>query len=147
MAAYEPQLRAAAQRGNVALMEQLLKERVKEGMSVNGQDGLGNTALHYSAHHIFPETLRILLEGGADPNIQNTAGDTPLHKALVKDSLPCIELLMGHGANPSIENKEKKNASHLAKSPKAKEMTKKKTVVSISRVDMSMVADAEDTDD
>jgi len=147
MAAYEPQLRAAAQRGNVALMQQLLKERVKEGMSVNGQDGLGNTALHYSAHHTFPETLSLLLEGGADPNIQNTAGDTPLHKALVKDNIPCIELLMSHGANSSIENKEKKNASHLAKSPKAKELTKKKTVVAMSRVDLSMIADDGDTDD
>eukprot|EP01089_Gocevia_fonbrunei_P012750 TRINITY_DN30_c0_g1_i1.p1 TRINITY_DN30_c0_g1~~TRINITY_DN30_c0_g1_i1.p1 ORF type:complete len:166 (-),score=54.01 TRINITY_DN30_c0_g1_i1:102-599(-) len=149
--AYEPQLRAAAQRGNVSLMTSLLKDHAKN-LNLDGADGLGNTALHYSAHHGYPETLKLLLDAGANPNVQNGAGDTPLHKALVKDSVPCIELLVSNGSNPRLENKEKKTATHVARSGKAKELVKKcSTVVATPtskvQIDRSMLADAGDVDD
>jgi hypothetical protein len=48
----EAQLRAAAQRGNTSLLSQLVREQ--KGLNLNATDGLGNTALHYSAHHDHP---------------------------------------------------------------------------------------------
>eukprot|EP01088_Endostelium_zonatum_P008369 TRINITY_DN2115_c0_g1_i1.p1 TRINITY_DN2115_c0_g1~~TRINITY_DN2115_c0_g1_i1.p1 ORF type:complete len:148 (+),score=35.71 TRINITY_DN2115_c0_g1_i1:55-498(+) len=147
MADYEPQLRSAAQRGNASMLGNLIRDRIKEGMNLNSQDGLGNTALHYSAHHGFPTTLGMLLDAGADPNVQNAAGETPLHKALLKDGVPSVELLMSHGANPTIANKDGKTATHLAKSAKCKELIKKRTNVAVSKIDMSMLADSGDTDD
>jgi len=146
MAEYEPQLRAAAQRGNASLLQSVLTQK---GININSADGLGNTALHYSAHHDHPATLEMLLEAGADPNVQNTSGDTPLHKAIAKNSIPCIKALIEHGANPKTENKEKKTPERMAKSKEVKELLKnaKKTSVPVVEVDKDMLADAGDFDD
>ncbi|KAL6053249.1 Oxysterol-binding protein-related protein 1 [Balamuthia mandrillaris] len=144
MTEYEPQLRAAAQRGNVSLMEQLLGKKKKP--NVDNQDALGNTPLHYSAHHDHPETLEILLNNGANPNIQNNEGNTPLHKAAAKNSIPCIKALMDNGADPRIKNKEGKQAKGLAKSAEAKSILSRPVVLA-AEVDKDMIADLDDRDD
>jgi ankyrin repeat protein len=43
------------------------------------QDSQGRTALHYACRSGRPESVQILLEGGASPNIQDKAGRTPIH--------------------------------------------------------------------
>jgi len=144
MAEYEPQLRAAAQRGNVSLMEQLIKKQKKK-LNLDCQDGLGNTPLHYSAHHDQPSTLTILLEAGARVNVQNNAGETPLHKAVAKNSIPCIKALVEHGADVKIENRERKTPQRMAKTSEAKLLLK--NVVLVTEVDPDMIADADDKDE
>jgi ankyrin repeat protein len=144
MAEYEPQLRAAAQRGNVSLMEQLLKQKK---LNIDARDGLGNTALHYSAHHDHPSTLVMLLEAGAQVNVQNNAGETPLHKAVAKGSIPCIKALVEHGGDPKIESRDRKTPQRMAKSAEAKALLKNVVLVSDPKIDLDMIADADDKDE
>ena len=71
-----PLIRAGMQ-GNVDILDQLLAS----GASINEQDALGNSSLHYMCNGLtknqVPQAVT-LLERGADPFLTNTAGDTPV---------------------------------------------------------------------
>ena len=52
---------------------------IERGCDVNAKEegaGNGNTALHYAGDRNRRETVRVLLEHGADPTIKNDDGDT-----------------------------------------------------------------------
>lgn len=44
---------------------------------INQQDQVGNTALHYACRSGRPETVKALLEAGADPNLVDIDGNSP----------------------------------------------------------------------
>ncbi|CAN0281758.1 unnamed protein product [Laminaria digitata] len=60
----------------------------------------GMTGVHLAAFHGYIDSLRILLEGGAEPNATCDEGETPLHTACTGGSIQCATILLEYGANP-----------------------------------------------
>src|SRR5690348_16925317 len=63
----------------------------------NVANGIGETPLHYAATFGSVESVRILLDHGADPNARNRAGATPLVSAAY--DLEKTRLLVEKGAD------------------------------------------------
>lgn len=84
-------LAGAAFDGNDKALARLLSESKD---SINLQDGMGFTPLHWTADLGHGSCTRLLLDAGADPNLQDMEGLTPLHYASIKGSLECAKLLI-----------------------------------------------------
>ena len=61
-------------------------------------DSFGNSALMWAIQRNDINTVRFLLNAGANPNIQSLTGCTPLLYATIYSTLPCIRLLISAGA-------------------------------------------------
>jgi ankyrin repeat protein len=48
------------------------------------------------------ESVRALLEAGADPNVRQQGGLTPLHAAAHHGDTELADLLLKHGADPEL---------------------------------------------
>ncbi len=77
----------------------LLLER---GANPNG-DGDGTPPLHWAAADGTIETIRILLDAGANVNVPDPreSGMIPLERAVVNNHQDVVELLLSRGANPN----------------------------------------------
>ena len=53
-----------------------VKKLLELGANIHAKDCYGNTALHSAGHRF--ETVKLLLEHGADPRVENDRGETPL---------------------------------------------------------------------
>jgi len=139
-----PMLLAAAKRGNMSLLNQLLEEN-KEKLEVNSIDGLGNTALHYAAMGNHLEIAQLLFSKypSINPSIQNFAGDTAVHKAVEKDHLEFLKLLVEHKADTSLVNKKGRNPASMAKGNEAKTLIHSAQVAN----KVSFVKSTDPTDD
>jgi ankyrin repeat protein len=60
------------------------------------------------------ETMRLLLEAGADPNLQQRGGFTPLHEAAHSDDVEMARLLLDHGADPALAADDGRDARRMA---------------------------------
>jgi ankyrin repeat protein len=72
--------------------------------------------LHSAAANWNCETVRLLLEHGANPNAKQHGGWTALHAAALHNDLTMIRLLLDHGADPGVKSDEGKTAADLANS-------------------------------
>jgi ankyrin repeat protein len=88
-----------------------LNDILRTLLTIDGKDYLDTfdvilyyTPLHYAAQDGREETVRILLEAGANPNANDEAhiGKTPLESAIEARSLPIVNLLLEAGADPDI---------------------------------------------
>ncbi len=70
-------LKIAVLNGNIMMVQYLLNK----GVSVNLQDNLGNTALHYAVLTHNYQKIRMLLNAGAKPTIENKKGESALKLA------------------------------------------------------------------
>ncbi len=61
------------------------------GISTQGSQ----TITHYKNHY---ETVRLLVEKGADPNAKNQAGETPLNQAMGCSNSELVDFLVKNGA-------------------------------------------------
>eukprot|EP01094_Clydonella_sp_ATCC50884_P016656 TRINITY_DN2770_c0_g1_i2.p2 TRINITY_DN2770_c0_g1~~TRINITY_DN2770_c0_g1_i2.p2 ORF type:complete len:142 (+),score=43.01 TRINITY_DN2770_c0_g1_i2:222-647(+) len=104
----------SAKKNNTGLMIRIFDEC--KSLDVSPKDALGNTPLHYSAQGGHLDTLKMLLERGADTNVQSFTGETPLHKAVVQGNVEIITEILNNGGDPRIANKKKLTPVHLAKS-------------------------------
>lgn len=59
----------------------------------------GNTPLHVAATRGDTQSVRVLLEEGADPNAVGEHGCTPLHQALKQEHLQVARILVAAGAS------------------------------------------------
>lgn len=110
-----PMLIESAKKCNTGLMARIFEE-CGSSLDVSPKDALGNTPLHYSAQGGHIDTLKMLLERGADCNAINFTGESPLHKAVVQGSEEIITAILEGGGDPRIANKKKLTPVHLAKS-------------------------------
>ena len=86
---------------------------LERGVSVHAQAG-GQTALHWAVIGAHPETIKLLLEHGADLEAKNSYDGTPLGQALWSalhsdgqfDYFPVIEALLAAGAKASVAARE-----------------------------------------
>lgn len=77
-----------------------VRRLISEGADLNAQDGQGMTALHAAAYGGCVETVRALLEAGADPTLE-TLGSFPLrpaHLARAQGHLEVVALLVKYNA-------------------------------------------------
>lgn len=70
------------------------------GLSPDLTNDRGDTLLVLAAHHDHPETVRALLEHGADTGRANDRGQTPLAAAVFRRSAVTVGLLLAAGADP-----------------------------------------------
>ncbi|CAM9907699.1 osteoclast-stimulating factor 1 [Lethenteron reissneri] len=123
-------LQEAAKRGNVSW----LRECLDNGVSVNGLDKAGNTAIYWAAHGGHKDVVEILL---GHPNIelnhQNKLGDTTLHAAAWKGYPDIVEMLLTKGALTDVRNNEKKLALDMATDPQSASLLKRRSTVTTGR--------------
>jgi ankyrin repeat protein len=94
------QLHFAAQDGNVAEVERLLKA----GYQPNVFDELSRTPLHYAAECGHLQVMEVLIASGADVNAhdERNIGNTPLREVADDCSYEVAKILIDAGADPTI---------------------------------------------
>ena len=78
-----------------------LAEVIAKGVPVNLTGATGDSLLILAAYHDHPDTVRMLLEQGADPDRVNDRGQTALGAAVFRRSAESVTLLLDHGADPA----------------------------------------------
>ena len=84
-----------------------LKDFLKQGLDVNSRNSVERTPLMSCSED--PESIKLLLEAGADPNLQDTYGLTALHLLSSRgapSSLESIRLLLNSEADPNLRQKD-----------------------------------------
>lgn len=84
-----PPLLAAARAGDVASVEQLLRQ----GAAVDARDEEGCTALHWAADGNHVAVMQVLLRHGANRTLCDSHGDTPLAMAQTCNHADAIAVL------------------------------------------------------
>jgi len=78
-----------------------LSEYVDAGLPVNLTNGAGDSLLILAAYHTHLETVRALLDRGADTGRVNDRGQTALAAAVFRRSEPIVRALLAAGADPT----------------------------------------------
>jgi ankyrin repeat protein len=92
-------IHAAARRGDA----QAVKRRLALGLSPNGRHWLSlDTPLIEAARRGHLDTVKVLVEGGADVNRQGEAWYGPLHCAAFGGHLETVKYLLEHGASVRV---------------------------------------------
>ncbi len=80
------------------------------GDALEDKDSLGRTPLHLSVERGDIDTVRVLLDAGADPNARDKDGITALNLCKSFHGLSDIaQLLLAAGGNPNLVDKHGKN--------------------------------------
>jgi ankyrin repeat protein len=91
----------AAQNGNLAVVQTLIKEKV----DVNVPQGDGTTALHWAAYREDLTMTRLLIQAGAEVKARTRLGSmTALHLAATTGNPQLIDLLLKAGAETDAAN-------------------------------------------
>lgn len=87
--------------GNSALVHALLVA----GADANLRDpDCGLTVMHDAAREGFIDSVRVLVDHGADANLVDGQGNLPLHLVAREGHLEVVRLLIGRTANPQTPN-------------------------------------------
>ena len=85
------------------------------GLCVDERDSAGETSLILAAERGDVDTLRILLDAGADPGASSRSGWTALHGAAEHGSVPIIKMLAAAGGDVSAQAKSGKTPLDIAR--------------------------------
>lgn len=66
---------------------------------LNAQNKAGNTALHWAALNGHLESVKVLLDQGADPTITNQRGHDPIYEAELNDKKEVVEWVLREGGD------------------------------------------------
>jgi ankyrin repeat protein len=91
----------------------LLLERGAD-VHATARNAMGVQALHAAVAARSAESVRLLLDAGADPNVRQHGGWTPLMGAAAHGDDEIVDLLLGHGADPAAVNDGQRDAAALA---------------------------------
>ncbi|KAM7211429.1 ankyrin-3 [Rhypophila decipiens] len=84
-------LQMAAVWGDIDALRTILAPGVEE---IDDPDSSGDTALYQATYGGHAETVRLLLESGANPKIQNKLGRAALHEAIFGNKKETVEVLL-----------------------------------------------------
>jgi len=88
---------------------------IEIGAVVDQRDMMDRTALLYGATGPFPETVKILLDKGANPNaLDSNEHFSPLMHAAAEGHLEVVKLLLKYGADRSLKDIDGDDASSFA---------------------------------
>ena len=79
---------------------------VSMNLDLDHQDDYGDTALHIAVFGSYIESVKILVNAGANVRIRNVAGMTPLMLAIVTMNIPAIIYLYGNPGYSELDQKE-----------------------------------------
>lgn len=92
-----------------------IKRLIYSGIYINQQDSEGFTPLMIASKYGHIDTVKLLLDFGANPDIQNNKGNTALICACAYGHLGIVkELLYSGGANIFIKNVNNNSAMYYA---------------------------------
>lgn len=92
--------------------------RVKGGVAVDSLDpNFGATAITFAGDFGHAETVRALLDAGADVDARNQDGSTPLIGAAFFGRADCVRALLDAGADASITNNDGSTAMSALEAP------------------------------
>lgn len=95
--------------------EKALRVLLSNGVSADAE-AEGLTLLIAAATGGHKNTLRALLESGADVNKPDTEGNTALIHAVIQEDLPAVRLLREHGADSAARNHAGRSAADYSRS-------------------------------
>jgi len=75
---------------------------------------LGDSLLHHAVRGADMESVRALLEKGADPNLLNGFRDTALHTAVGSSKVSNVRILLEYGADPLMKDRHGKKPVEIA---------------------------------
>ena len=75
---------------------------IDAGLPVNLTGASGDSLLILAAYHVHPETVKTLLDRGADTARLNDRGQTALGAAVFRRSEPIVRALLAAGADPDL---------------------------------------------
>ncbi|THV47033.1 hypothetical protein BGAL_0340g00030 [Botrytis galanthina] len=93
-------LQSAAKLGNV----KVTGEFIKRGFALENKDGMGQTPLMLAVIYGHYETIKLLLESGAEIHSRNLLDQTPLMIAIENGNQEIVKLLLARGAGIPSEN-------------------------------------------
>ncbi|EKV57225.1 ankyrin repeat-containing protein [Brachyspira hampsonii 30446] len=102
----------ASANGNNDVIMMLL---AKDSSTINDVDNRGNTPLHWAAMKDKPETIKLLMDNGADIEAKDADGWTPLHYAAAFSSLQTVQTLVDLGADKMSKTKDGNEPVYYAK--------------------------------
>ena len=79
-----------------------LMQHIDAGLPANLTNGGGDTLLILAAYHLHADTVRALLERGADTTRVNDKGQTALAAAVFRQSHEIVTALLAAGADPAL---------------------------------------------
>ena len=91
---------------NIAKLLLKAEENVNALDKLDTQGILGANSLMYACWHKHADTVRILLDNGADPNMQDQDNNTALHITCYTQMTVGVELLLAYGADHSLQSKD-----------------------------------------
>lgn len=96
---------------------ELARDLIERGADVNAaaRNKQRVAPIHAAAAVGDLDTMRLLLERGADPNARQEQGYTALHEAARKGSMEMAKLLMERGADPHVKNDDGKTPLDIAR--------------------------------
>ncbi len=109
-AGFIKELVAAARSSDAQALQNVLERVADKGnVDINTkEEHSGVTALHQAAILGTPETVKQLLNAGADPNVKDAEGSTPLHGAARWGKTEIVYMLLGAGAALNPKNNRDK---------------------------------------
>jgi ankyrin repeat protein len=97
----EQSLIAAAEKGDIAVVERL----IREGASVAARDPRGRTALLAATHGDHPAIARALIAAGADVNAKDDMQDSPYLYAGAEGRVEILKMTLAAGADLKATNR------------------------------------------
>lgn len=104
---------AAAKRNDTAAVQSMLD--MNGPVLINSNDSAGDTALTWASWYGNLDTMKLLLDYGADINLRGVNGKTPLAWAAEAGRKEAVAMLLDRGADASIKDNDGNTPLEIAR--------------------------------